>query len=178
MCGCLALSTPVWLSCVYLWCHTHDKMYQALPLLSGESLGTRLHSMCGSQIRTWFLYFCPSCVCFGEQLLALEFTLLFRSSAVANTLGRVHHSHLNTLLIKVTWWSVMPCVLLMSLLGSFKAKSRDQWIRSCISSHWSVKYVCVCVCTYMCCVHAVCLCVCVCMYVHVCVLACVCLCRS
>ena len=27
---------------VYPWCHACDKMYQALPLLSGESLGTRL----------------------------------------------------------------------------------------------------------------------------------------
>ena len=28
--------------CVYSWCHAHDKMYQALPLISRNSLGTRL----------------------------------------------------------------------------------------------------------------------------------------
>ena len=30
------------LPCIYPWCHAHEKMYQALPLLSRESLGTRL----------------------------------------------------------------------------------------------------------------------------------------
>ena len=30
------------LLCVYPWCHVHVKMYQALPFLSGMSLGTRL----------------------------------------------------------------------------------------------------------------------------------------
>ena len=38
----LSQSTPAQLSCIYPWCHVRDKLYQAVPLLSGESLGMRL----------------------------------------------------------------------------------------------------------------------------------------
>ena len=53
--------TLVWLSYVYPWHHTHNNnIYEALPLLSGESLGTRLRFSwsqlsCGASLQ-WTFY--------------------------------------------------------------------------------------------------------------------------
>ena len=52
VCGRLA-----WLSHVYPWRHVCDKMYQALPFLSRESLGMRLHS---PSFLLLTCIFCPS----------------------------------------------------------------------------------------------------------------------
>ena len=49
LCGQDFVCAHVQLSRIYSWCHAHDKMYQALPLISRNSLGTRLPGYNGMQ---------------------------------------------------------------------------------------------------------------------------------